>query len=138
MKTITLVQRGIAHVPQNPQSSAVELEITTANDTITEVFVKQRRAKQFTTPIDTSFEDVFVAVATPAQIQDLPVSSPLPGFSDFRSNIITLVAENEAALDVTVNIILDEISTLLENLEAQEELITTTTYTVTSSGNTAV
>lgn len=131
------MQRGITTIPQNPQSSAVELEVTTGDDTATELFVKQRRAKQFVTPTDTSFEDVFVAVATPAQIQDLPVSSPLPGNSFFRSNIITLVAENAALLDDAVNIILAEISTLLENLEAQEELVTTTTYTITSSGNTA-
>jgi hypothetical protein len=133
MKTITLVRRAIALEPNEPQSSVVELEITAANDTVTELFVKQRR---ITSGLP-SFEDVFVAVASPAQIEEFPANVP-DTTNFFRTDKITLVAENEALLDELVDTVVEELSVLLNNLTAQESLTNSVTYTITPSSVTYV
>ncbi len=76
-----------------------------------EVFVKQRLTAS-------SADDCFVAVASVAQMEDLPVNSPGADTSYFRTDSVSLVSTNPVVLNTIYTEVLEEIQMLISNLEA--------------------
>lgn len=125
MKKITLVRRAIA--TPNSISYAIELEVIVAEDITKEIFVKQRLIKP-----DNKFEDVFVAVASPAQMEDLDIDCPAAESSYFRVKKITMIGSNSSFLEDVFRTILAEIQLLLDNEEALTLLESEAIYMISS------
>ena len=93
------------------QTYGMTLTVTAAYDMPAEVFVKQRLSSDPT-------QDVFAAVTSVEQLEDLPVNAPSAVTSYFRSSSVTLTALNQAALDNIDRLVRNEIQLLIRNLDA--------------------
>lgn len=127
MKRITLVKRAVAAPTLSVISYGLEIEVISAEDISKEIFVKQRIIKP-----DNKFEDVFVAVATPAQMQDLDINSPAADSSYFRVNKINIVGSNASFVKDVFETILAEIQLLVDNEEAVTALEEEALYTISA------
>ena len=87
----------------------MDLTVTSADDMPKEIFVKQRFALD---------DDVFAAIASPAQLEDLPINEPDGVTTYFRTSSVSLVAANQAALDSIYASIVAEVQQLVANLNA--------------------
>ena len=110
MRKVTL--KRVDHAPDsqdNLQFYGMDLTVTAADNMPKQVFVKQRFA------ID---DDAFAAVASSAQMEDLPVDEPNGDTSYFRSDSVSLVASNQATLEDIYSMVVLEIQQLVANLDA--------------------
>lgn len=103
--------------------------VTAATNMAANVFVIQRR---WTTGNGTT--DVFAAIATPTQLEDLPVNAPTDTVGFFLSNTVDLVARTAQELDN----VFEEMLAELKNLTADVTVLNTslspdTTYVITPS-----
>lgn len=116
MATLKITRRSTVRDDSN-QSYRLTLEASEPNGITKYVFVKQRiRNFQLNT-----FEDVFAAVATPAQLEDFADETNLGGQQDttyFRSDKIDIVSRNVAYLDEVFNSIMFEVDKLLKDVAA--------------------
>jgi hypothetical protein len=125
MKKINLLRRSLIKTPLS--SYRLDLEIMSTEDITKDVFVKQRLRA-----VDNSIDDRFVAIASPAQIEDLGVNSPNGDSSYFRSSVVSLVSSNPDYLEETFNIILTELQSLTEAIEVLDELTVDGIYNITA------
>lgn len=88
------------------------------------IFVMQR-IRDFTA---NKFEDNFAAVATPAQLEDIPEVNNMTESSFYRTNSIELVARTAEYLAEIVASIFNEVQNLVDDLKALEGNATTTTH----------
>lgn len=110
MRKVTLKRVDyVVAEPDNQQSYRMDLIVTAADDMPKEVFVKQRFA------ID---DDAFAAVASPSQLEDLPVNEPNGDTSYFRSDAVSLVAVNQVTLEDIYSMVVTEVQQLVLNLNA--------------------
>lgn len=114
MASLTLTQRSSSLDPDK-QSYRLVLEITSSEDIPKEVFVKQRFINYKRDPI---FDDVFVAVATPVQIEDYDKFAPRENTSFFRDSKIDLISRNIDYLEQVKTSILWELDKLVEEWNA--------------------
>ena len=106
------------------------MTVTSAIDVTTKIFVKQR----IHNPLTGKFNDVFKAVASPAQLVELPEDAPTDYCSYFRSNWADLIDTNADDLGGIVSDLLEEIVGLLNNLEALAALDGSKDYQITAEG----
>jgi hypothetical protein len=128
-RNIQIVKQSSEYVPG---ISSVKLVVEAINpeNMSDKIFVKQR-IHNFSKG---DFEDVFAAVCTPAQLEDLQEDSPADGTSYFRANAIELVSETEEHLDTVFGSMLYEVKKLLVDLDAMDRLKTAVVYNVPSEG----
>ena len=108
------------------QTYGMTLTVTAAYDMPAEVFVKQRLSAD-------GSNDVFVAVASTSQLEDLSVDAPTTGTSFFRSPEVTIRAINPATLDYVFNMVEQEITLLIKNLNALDiSAVPGVTYNIAS------
>src|SRR5271165_6316610 len=89
--TITLsVQSAQA---QRPGAYRTDMTINTGNGITNYLFVKQR-----TVNADGTIDDSFVAVAGPAEIEDLPQQAPSAPDTFWRDNTISLISADPTKL----------------------------------------
>lgn len=113
------------------------LEITAAEGITKYAFVNQRLRNH----IANNFEDVFCAVATPAQLEDFDVNSPATGSSFLRKHTIDLVSRNAAYLEDVFQSIVRELQKLVSDWEALNVLQEDGLYTISADDievNTAI
>lgn len=79
-----------------------------------------------------NFDDVFVAVATPAQIEDFAEDAPLEGSSYFRTYKIDLLSRTANHLEDVITDILGQLQDLVVNVEKLNELTPTAEYVITA------
>lgn len=103
------------------------LEITTANNTPKECFVKQRTNKP-----DNTVDDTFVAVASPVQLEDLNTVAPAKGSTYFRDSKISLVCHNAEFAEQVYSDIVAELNILLTDLAALDTLEVSQTVVLTA------
>ncbi|RTL07745.1 hypothetical protein EKK58_00970 [Candidatus Dependentiae bacterium] len=107
------------------QTYGMTLTVTAAYDMPAEVFVKQRISPDGT-------QDVFAAVASAQQLQDLPVNEPGGDTSYFRVSSVTVQGMNQAALDEIYRLVQEEIQLLVRNLDALDnQAVPSTTCEIT-------
>jgi len=111
---------------KNVNSYRMILEVLSSENIKKEVFVNQR-LRNYTKK---NFEDLFVAVATPAQLEDFDVGSPQEGSSYFLSSKIDVVSRNADYLNDVFDSILNEVQKLVGDVEALNELEADGIYTV--------
>lgn len=126
MSSLTIKQNASEWIP-GKQSYRLVLEVTNSEDIPKEVFVKQR-TKNFVTG---EFDDVFVAIATPTQIEDLEVDAPAKGTSYFRTNKIDLVSRNIDYIDLIKDTIMAELDKLVDEWDSLNNLSSDVTIVIT-------
>lgn len=109
------------------QSYKLVVAAVDAENTTDKIFIKQRihnfaRGK---------FEDNFVGVCTPVQIEDFPEDAPEEGSSYFRTSSIEVVARTPELIQDVFNSLLYEVKKLLLDLEDIENLSEEEVYTIT-------
>ena len=129
MKTLTVLRTGIERDPKLLSTYKLGLEVTGSQNIDKEVFVKQR---QRTT--DNTTTDVFVAVCTPAQLEDLEVDAPDNTTTYFRSSKMEVVSENPNYLFWVLDNVINELQFLCDSAEALDVVSTgSVTYTISSN-----
>ncbi len=126
MANIKLLRKSSSY-DESIASYRMIVEVTQANDITSKIFVNQR-LRNFTSQ---SFEDVFVAVATPAQIEDFAENAPNEGSTYLRTSKIDVVSRNAAYLESVFEDIISNVQKLLEDVEALQVLDTELEYTIT-------
>lgn len=127
MAKINLLRKSTSYDKIN-QSYRLLLEITSTENIDKNLFIKQR----FRNAIKNTFDDVFVAVATPAAIEELDINSPAPETSFFRASTIDLVSGNAAYLEEVFSSIVRELQKLVEDSESLNLLVTDGIYEITT------
>jgi hypothetical protein len=130
-KAIQISRQSTVWIP-HLQSYKLVVEAINPEDMPQEVFIKQR-LKNFA---QDSFDDNFVAVCTPVQLEDLPVNAPDAGNSFYRVSKIELVGRLPEALDKIFDSLLYEVEKLVADLNALDDLKEAVIYNVTSDGTT--
>ena len=125
MASVQLIRHTPSWVP-DLSSYRINLVISSAQDIPKELFVKQK-IKNFVT---NAFEEVFVAVCTPAQIADFPVNSPSEGSSYFRASSITLTFRTAEDMEEVINSINYEIQKLVKDYTVLSEFSEESTITI--------
>jgi hypothetical protein len=92
------------------------------------LFVKQRILLA-----DGTYDDTFVTVASPAQIEDIQQQSPAPGEFFYRDNTFSLISSDPTLLQTTANNILADVQLTIQQSEDLDVLSTAETITVTDS-----
>jgi len=82
-----------------------------------EIFVNKR----FETP-DNTYTDVFVGVATPAELADLNTVSPAQGSIFFRTSTVNLMCNSLDYANQVYNDIVSEVNQLVQDLNALDVL----------------
>lgn len=127
MAKINLVKKSSSLDP-NSGSYSIVLEVLSTEVINKNVFIKQRLRNY----IANNFDDVFVAIATPAQLEDFDTDSPKTGDSFFRTDRIQLTSRNPAYLEEVFEAILRELQKLVDDFEALSRLTTDGIYTIES------
>jgi hypothetical protein len=130
-KAIQISRQSTVWIP-HLQSYKLVVEAINPENMPQEVFIKQR-LKNFA---QDSFDDNFVAVCTPVQLEDLPVNAPDAGSSFYRVSKIELVGRLPEALDKIFDSLLYEVEKLVADLNALDDLKEAVIYNVTSDGTT--
>lgn len=105
------------------------LEVTAANGIAKEVFVKQRLRD----PLTSTFQDVFAAVASPAQMEDLDINEPTPDTTFFRVKLVDIVGSSPTYLNDVFDSILVDAQKLISDTDTMADLIDEGNYIVTAS-----
>lgn len=110
-------------------SYKIVLEVVSTENINKHVFIQQR-LRDF---VKNNFTDVFVAVATPAQIEDFDINSPAQGDSHFRVSKIELLSRNIDYLEEVFQSILRELQDLVDKHEALQALNNDGVYSITAN-----
>lgn len=128
MATINLLRKSTVF-NKDLNSYRMILEVVSSEDITTKVFVNQRlrTAGKYT------FDDVFVAVATPAQIEDLDEDSPNQYTSFYRTDTIDLVSRNADYINEVFDTIVSDLQKLVADTESLNILEADGLYTIQST-----
>ena len=126
MAKIVLQRKSTALNPDN-QSYRLVLEAVSSENITRNIFVNQR-IRSF---INNNSEDVFAAVATPAQLEDFGVDAPREGSSYFLINKIDIISRNAEYLEDIYEDIKSQVQKLVGDVEALENLTTDETIEIT-------
>lgn len=117
-KSIQLAKRSTIPVP-DIFSYKLTVDAVNAEDMPDKIFVKQR-IRNFARGV---FEDTFVAVCTPVQLEDFPEDSPEEGGSSYyRTNSIELIMRTPEELQNVFDSLLWEVKKLVSDLTDIEQL----------------
>lgn len=116
-KSIQIIKRSTVKIPE---LSSYKLVVETANPVgmPDKIFVNQRIQNFAKGRLD----DTFVAVATPAQLEDFDEDAPAEGSSFFRTNKIELIARTPELLQEVVDSLMYEVKKLAVDLDDIETL----------------
>ena len=126
MRKITLL-RKTTQTDIKLSAVRMDLEIITAEEVVKDLFVKQRLID-----VNGKINDVFAAVASPVQIEDLDTLAPAGGTSYFRDSKVSLMSTNIMALTELFNTITSELQTLVDELALLESTSGDMLYSITA------
>lgn len=113
MITLNLVRKSTDFDPI-ASSYKLILEVNSAQDITPKIFVNQR----FKNLSNNVFEDIFAAVATPAQLEDFDEDSPAAGTSYYRTNKIEILSRNADYLEDVYDDIVWQVQKLVDDMKA--------------------
>lgn len=128
MAKINLLRKSTSFDPKEA-SYRISLEVYSTENISKNVFIKQR-LKNF---VKNNFDDVFVAIATPAQLEDFDVDSPAADTSFYRTSKIDLISRNAAYLEEVFESVLSELQKLVDDHEALNALSADGLYIITAN-----
>lgn len=113
MAKINLLRKA-SSFDEKTTSYRLVLEIISTEDISKYVFVKQRIRNH----AKNTFEDVFAAIATPNQLEDLEINSPGADSSFFLSNQVEIVTRNADFLEQVFDDIVSSLQRLVLDTES--------------------
>lgn len=116
-KNIQISRQGTVWLP-HMQSYKLVVEAINPQNMPAEIFIKQR-LRNFA---QDAFDDSFVAVSTPAQLEDFPINAPNANSSFYRVSKIELVGRLPEVLDKTFDSLIYEVQKLVDDLNSLENL----------------
>lgn len=116
-KSIQISKRSTIEVP-DISSYKLVVEAINAQNMPNKIFVKQR----ITNFAKGTIDDIFVAIATPTQLEDFAEDSPEEGTSFFRSSSIELVGRTPEMLQTVFASIIYETKKLVVDLTDMDNL----------------
>lgn len=125
MRSIQLSKRSTVEIPDLTAYKLV-VEAINPQNMPSKIFVNQR-VHDYAREIS---EDYFVAVCTPAQLEDFAEDSPEQGTSYYRTNKIELVARTPELLQEVFDSLLYETKKLVIDLTDLDNLSEAEVYTV--------
>ena len=125
MKTLTVSSQTVNY-NSALQAFVLNLQVTAGDNITTKVFVKQRSTNSAGVT-----DDSFVAVASPANLEDFANDQPNPGSSYFLTDTINLVSSDPNYLNEVHQSILGELQTLADQMDALANLSGGQTVTIT-------
>jgi len=128
-KAIQISRQSTVWIP-HLQSYKLVVEAINPQDMPGEVFIKQR-LRNFA---QDSFDDNFVGVCTPVQLEDLPLNTPEDGGSFYRVAKIELVGRLPEAIDKIFDSLLYEVQKLVQDLNSLDDLNEAKIYSITQNG----
>lgn len=126
MKSVTITRRESQST--RPGNYRVDFTIASGNNITPYLFVKQRVGLA-----DGTYDDTFVTVASPSQIEEIQQQSPAAGEFFFRDNTISLISSDPTLIQTTANNILSDIQLTIQQSEDLDVLSAAETITVTNS-----
>lgn len=111
-----------------PGAYRTDITINSSDNSTKYLLVKQRIVNP-----DGNNDDTFVAVASPAQIEDLPEKAPVVPESFFRDYQVSLIASDPDKLNEVVQHILTDLQLTLKELVELETFTTTNSYTISDT-----
>ena len=127
-KSIKLSKQSAVRIPHTGAHKIV-VSAVDAVDMPSEIFVKQR-FRNFARDV---FEDNFVAVCSPTQLEDLPLNAPEGKTSYFRVSEVELIANTPELLERIFDSMLYEVQKLVLDLTAIDSLEVAEVYSITTS-----
>ena len=112
-----------------PGAYRTDITITSVEGITEYLFVKQRIIRA-----DGSVDDDFAAVASPAQIEDLPQQAPIAPGTYWRDNNVSLISSDPVLMQDVVDTILADLQFTLTQLTELETLGTTIKYVISPTG----
>lgn len=128
MTKVNLIKRATTY-DKNAGSYKMVLEVLSAENISKNIFVKQR-LRNF---VENNFDDVFVAVCTPAQVEDFDQNAPSADTSYFRVSKIELVSRNADYLEQVFESVLREVQKLIDDAEALRDIKPEAIYNLVSN-----
>jgi hypothetical protein len=128
-KSIQISKKSTIELP-DISSYKLVVETLNAQDMPDKIFVKQR----ITNYSKQDFDGVFVAVCTPVQLEDFEEDAPGHGTSYYRTNTIELVARTPEYLQEVFDSLLYEVTKLVNDLNALDDLGDAQVYTIGATG----
>jgi hypothetical protein len=101
------------------------------NQEMTDKIFVYQRVKNFALG---DFEDTFVAVCTPTQLEDFGENSPSDGSSYYRSNRVELVGRTPEMLQTVFDSLVFEVKKLVVDLTDMDNLTQAEIYNITATG----
>lgn len=119
-----------------PRLQAYKLVVEAINpeNMPSEIFIKQRM-KNFA---QDTFDDNFVGVCTPEQLEDFPLNSPNRDSSFYRVSKIELIGRLPETLNTIFNSLLYEVQKLVEDLNSLDFLEEAKIYNVEAGRTTLI
>jgi hypothetical protein len=111
-------------------SYSLRVDVASTENIVREVFVMQR-LKSF---VSDQFEDVFAAVATPAQLEDLPANAPGKDTSYFRKSSVELVVRTLEGMNAVFDSLVYELNKLCLDIDVLQNDLKDTKQYIISSG----
>jgi len=129
MVKLTLNRRTTQWKPDITSYSMI-LDILAAENAPKEVFI-MKRTKNF---VSDQFDDVFAAVATPVQLEDLPIGAPDANSSYYRVSSVELIARTAEGIDAIFDSMIYELNKLSLDLDALQNGLREERQYIISSG----
>lgn len=128
-KSIQLAQQSTVPLP-DISSLKLVVQAVNAQDMPDKIFIKQR-IRNFAKG---TFDDTFVAVCTPTQLEDFPEDSPNSETSYYRTNRIELIGRTAEVLRSVFDSIKYEVKKLVIDLNDMDTLDTAHVYNISAQG----
>jgi hypothetical protein len=125
--SIQLLRQSTVEVP-DISSHKLIVSTTNAQNMSDKIFVNQR-IRNFARD---RFDEVFVAVCTPTQLEDFEEDSPSEGTSYYRTNRIELIARTAEELQTVFNSLVYETKKLVVDLTDLENLVDAQLYDISA------
>ena len=126
-KSIQISKRSTIYIP-DISSFKLVVETLNAENMSDKIFVNQR-IRNFAKE---QFDDTFVAVCTPVQLEDFAEDSPEEDTSFYRTNSIELIGRTPEYLQTVFESLVYEVKKLVLDLEQLDSLSEAEIYTITS------
>lgn len=119
------------HTVELPDISSYKLTIQAINpqEMPGKIFIKQR-IRNFA---KATFDDTFVAVCTPSQLEDLQEDAPEEGTSYYRTDNIELIARTPEVIQTILDSLLYEVKKLVVDLSDLDNLAEPRVYTISAN-----
>lgn len=125
MAKINLLRKS-SSFDESVSSYRLVLEVTSSEDISSKIFVCQRLHDY----VKNTFDDVFAAVCTPVQLEDLPADVPQEGTSYYRTDKVDILSRNPEYLEEVFDDIVACIQRLVRDFESLEVLEEDGTYEI--------